>query len=72
MRRAASLILTIGTAVAVLGLGRVHAAAHHYDYLATVLHLFGLDAKELVYKQNARSETILDGQPGKVVEGILA
>jgi lipopolysaccharide/colanic/teichoic acid biosynthesis glycosyltransferase len=35
MRRAASLILTIGTAVAVLGLGRVHAAAHHYDYLAS-------------------------------------
>ena len=54
------------------GLKAVSDIVHHYDYLATVLHLFGLDAKELAYKQNARSETILDGQPGKVIEGILA
>ena len=53
----------------------LHAAddvVHHTDYLATVLHLFGLDAGRLVYRRNGRDETILDGQAGHVVRGILA
>ena len=45
---------------------------HHHDYLATVLHLFGMDANKLAFKRNARSETILNGEPGQVVKGILA
>jgi hypothetical protein len=36
------------------------------------MHLFGLEANKLVYKRNGRNETILDGQPGEVIKGILA
>ncbi len=49
----------------------VEDIVHHYDYHATLLHLFGLDAERLVYKQNATRRTLLDNQPGSVVEGIL-
>ncbi len=45
---------------------------HHYDYHATLLHLFGLDPERLVYVRNARAESLLDGQPGRVVHEILA
>ncbi|HAL73289.1 MAG TPA: DUF1501 domain-containing protein, partial [Verrucomicrobiales bacterium] len=54
------------------GLNAVDQVVHHYDYLATVLHLFGLDANKLTYKRNGRAETILNGEPGQVVKGILA
>ncbi len=43
----------------------------HHDYHATLLHLFGLDAKRLVYRHNGREQSLLDGQPGRVVETIL-
>ena len=45
---------------------------NHYDYHATLLRLFGFDAKALAYKQNGREQTLLDGQEGKVIEGLLA
>jgi hypothetical protein len=45
---------------------------HHYDYHATLLHLFGLDAEKLSYIRNGRAESLLNGQPGQVVKGILA
>jgi hypothetical protein len=45
---------------------------HHHDYLATVLHLLGLDCEELVYQRNGRDETILKGEPGRVVTEIIA
>ncbi|MCP4170982.1 MAG: DUF1501 domain-containing protein [Fuerstiella sp.] len=45
---------------------------NHFDYHATLLHLFGLDAQALTYKQNGREESLLDGQPGKIVQGLLA
>ncbi len=45
---------------------------HHYDYHATLLNLFGLDPQRVVYKQGPREQTLLDGQPGKVVEELLA
>jgi len=54
------------------GLKAVEDVVHHYDYLRTVMHLMGLDAEKLTYKFNGRKETILDGQPGRVVDGILA
>ncbi len=44
---------------------------NHFDYHATLLHLFGLDSEHLSYKRNGREESLLDGQPGKVVDGIL-
>lgn len=54
------------------GLFAVDKIVHHYDYLATVLHLFGFDANKLIFKRNGRDETILDGQPGRVLREILA
>ena len=54
------------------GLHAVEGVVRHTDYLATVMHLFGLDADKLIYKRNGREETILDGQEGHVVREILA
>jgi hypothetical protein len=45
---------------------------NHFDYHATLLHLFGLLPDKLTYKQNGREQTLLDGQPGKVIPGLLA
>ncbi len=50
----------------------VENVVNHYDYHATLLHLFGLDPKRLAYRQNARERTLLDNQPARVVEDILA
>ncbi len=44
----------------------------HHDYHATLLHLFGLDAKQLVFRHNGREQSLLDGQPGRVVSELLA
>jgi hypothetical protein len=44
---------------------------NHYDYHATVLHLFGLDHRRLVYTRNGREMTLTDGQTGRVVREIL-
>lgn len=44
---------------------------NHYDYHATLLHLFGLEADSLTYKRNAREESLLDGQAGQIVPGLL-
>jgi hypothetical protein len=45
---------------------------NHYDYHATLLHLFGIQAEQLTYKRNGREETLLDDQPGRIVDGLLA
>jgi hypothetical protein len=45
---------------------------NHFDYHATLLHLFGLDNERLAFKRNGREQTLLDGQPGKVVTDLLA
>ena len=50
----------------------VEGIVNHYDYHATLLHLFGLDATQLTYEQNARDQSLLDGQPGKVIPELLA
>src|SRR5262249_46252336 len=44
---------------------------HHYDYQATVLHLFGLDHRRLVYHRNNQELSLTDGQPARVVREIL-
>ena len=44
----------------------------HHDYHATLLHLFGLDPKRLSFLRNNREQTLLDDQPGKIVDKILA
>lgn len=44
---------------------------NHYDYHATLLHLFGLDPEKTVYLRNGREQSLLDGQHGQIVSGIL-
>jgi len=50
----------------------VEDVVNHYDIHATLLHQFGIDASELTYKRNGREQTLLDGQPGIVVDKLLA
>ncbi|MCA9090697.1 MAG: DUF1501 domain-containing protein [Planctomycetaceae bacterium] len=49
----------------------IEDVVNHFDYHATLLHAFGLDPEQLVFHRNGRQETLLDGQPGKVVSGLL-
>ena len=44
---------------------------HHYDYHATLLHLFGLDPGLLAFDRPGGEGTLLDGQPGRIVREIL-
>ena len=44
---------------------------NHYDYHKTLLHLFGLEAERVTHKQNGRQQSLLDGQPGKLIPGLL-
>ncbi|MEX0817972.1 MAG: DUF1501 domain-containing protein [Pirellulaceae bacterium] len=44
---------------------------NHYDYHATLMHLFGLDPERVVYRHNSRAQSLLDGQAGEVVKAIL-
>lgn len=50
----------------------IENVVNHYDYHATILHLFGLDPEKLTFRRNGREQTLLDNQPGRVVEEILA
>ena len=50
----------------------VENVVHHFDYHATLMHLFGIDAERLVFKRNAREESLLDGQAGRIVPELLA
>ena len=49
----------------------VENVVNHFDYHATLLHLLGLDNDRLVFKRNGREQTLLDGQPGKVIHELL-
>ncbi len=44
---------------------------HHYDYHATLLHLFGLDHQRLVYARNNQELTLTDNQNARVVRALL-
>ncbi|MBM3846236.1 MAG: DUF1501 domain-containing protein [Verrucomicrobia bacterium] len=44
----------------------------HHDYHATVLHLFGLDHKQLIYRRAGRELSLTDGKQARVVDQILA
>ena len=50
----------------------VNNIVHHYDYHATLLHLFGLDPSRLTFTRPGSVGTLLDGQPGKIVNELLA
>ena len=45
---------------------------NHYDYHATLLHLFGLPKERLSIARATGIGSLLDGQPGEVVDKILA
>jgi Protein of unknown function (DUF1501) len=41
------------------------------DFQATVLQLFGLDHKRLVYHANGREQRLIDGQNARIVKEIV-
>lgn len=45
---------------------------HHYDWHATLLHLFGLDHTKLIFKRIGTDATLIDGQPAPIVSEMLA
>ncbi|MFO0812758.1 MAG: DUF1501 domain-containing protein [Gemmatales bacterium] len=45
---------------------------HHYDWHATLLHLFGLDHDKLTYKRNGTDLKLTDNQGGQVIRELLA
>jgi hypothetical protein len=49
----------------------VENVVNHYDYHATLLHLFGLDPEALSFTRPTGVGTLLDGQPGRIVPEIL-
>ncbi|HEX4071236.1 MAG TPA: DUF1501 domain-containing protein [Planctomycetaceae bacterium] len=44
---------------------------NHFDYHATLLHLFGLDEKQVTFERPGGSGSLIDGQPARVVRDIL-
>jgi hypothetical protein len=44
---------------------------NHYDWHATLLHLFGLDHRRLTYLRNGQEVTLTENQPARVVREIL-
>ncbi|MCG8648203.1 MAG: DUF1501 domain-containing protein, partial [Pirellulales bacterium] len=55
-----------------LGHKAVEDVVHHFDYHATLLHLFGFDADRFAFETNNRSMSLLDNQGGRVVKELLA
>jgi hypothetical protein len=49
----------------------VENVVNHYDYHATLLHLFGLDPAKLTFQRPGGVGSLLDGQDGKIVWDIL-
>lgn len=50
----------------------IEDVVNHYDYHTTLLHLFGLDHEKLVFRRSNRDQTLTDGQPGRVIDALLA
>lgn len=50
----------------------VEDVVNHYDYHATLLHLFGLRHDELTFHRSNKDQTLTDGQPGKVIDALLS
>jgi hypothetical protein len=50
----------------------IEGTVHHYDYHATLFHLFGLDAKDVQFSQNNQDRGMINVEKGKVVEELLA
>lgn len=50
----------------------IENVVNHYDYHTTLLHLFGLDAERVSYHRGGRDQTLIDGQGGQVIDGLIA
>ena len=50
----------------------VEDVVNHYDYHATLLHLFGLDTDRLIYKSNDQERALIEGDKSRIVDEILA
>jgi hypothetical protein len=50
----------------------VENVVNHYDYHATLLHLFGLEAKTLTYKRNGTPQSLIQNDEAKIVSELLA
>lgn len=50
----------------------VENIVNHYDYHATLLHLFGLDAERLSYKRNGTDQRLVENPEARVVGELLA
>ncbi|MFI4874201.1 MAG: DUF1501 domain-containing protein, partial [Blastopirellula sp. JB062] len=49
----------------------IEGVVNHFDYHATLLHLFGLEHDKLTFRRNERDQTLTDGQPAKIVHELL-
>jgi hypothetical protein len=50
----------------------IEGVVNHYDYHATLLHLFGLDPKALSFKRNGAEETLVQNPEARIVTELLA
>ncbi len=50
----------------------VQGTVHHYDWLATILHLFGLDHNELKFRVGPRDLKLVEHAEARVVRDLLA
>ena len=50
----------------------VENVVNHFDYHATLLHLFGLDPKELIFKRNGVDQSLVMNGDAQVVDALLA
>ena len=55
-----------------LGHKAVEGVVNHYDYHATLLHLFGLEHDKLLFQRASGPGSLIDGQPARVVHELLA
>ncbi len=55
-----------------LGVHAVSNVVNHFDYHATLLHLFGLDHQKLVFRRPSGPGSLVDGQAARVVRELLA
>ena len=50
----------------------VENVVNHFDYHATLLHLFGLDPKVLTFKRNGQDQKLINNDEARVVTDLLA
>jgi Protein of unknown function (DUF1501) len=55
-----------------LGIKAVANVVNHFDYHATLLHLFGLEHDKLVFRRPNGPGTLVDGQNARIVRELLA